>query len=114
MDRSHIDYALICGLPVFKKWAVNETYERPDGYLDNESHVLLARDSDVTIAESILEYRREFAEERNSLPNWNAFHPLCALLIRPTWEPSIRWCSEFRSTLASGKESAKSSRGMTT
>ncbi len=83
MDQGHIDYALVCGLPVFKKWAVNETYQRPDGYLDNESHVLLARDSDVTIAESILEYRRKFANDKDQLARLDRIAPfLCA--VEPT------------------------------
>lgn len=79
MDRGHIDFALVCGLPVFKKWAVNETYERPDGYLDNESHVLLARDSDATMAEAIIEYRLKFAKEKNQLAELDRVAPfLCA------------------------------------
>lgn len=79
MDRGHIDSAMVCGLPVFKKWAVNETYERPDGYLDNESHVLLARDSDATIAESIIEYRSRFADNKKKIAELNRIAPfLCA------------------------------------
>ncbi len=79
MDRGHIDYALVCGIPGFKKWAVNETYERPDGYLDNESHVLLARDSDITIAESISEYRQHFADDKKQLAKLDRVAPfLCA------------------------------------
>lgn len=63
MQRGNIDHAMVCGMPVLKKWADNETYERPDGYLDNESHVLLANSTDLVVAASVLEYQQEFRND---------------------------------------------------
>jgi hypothetical protein len=75
MDRDHIDYAMICGMPVLKKWADNETFERPDGYLDNESHVLLASDTDLAIAAAVHEYQQEFASDDEKLKKLSRVAP---------------------------------------
>jgi hypothetical protein len=75
MDRDHIDYAMICGMPVSKKWADNETFERPDGYLDNESHVLLASDTDLSIAAAVHEYQQEFADDEAELKKLSRVAP---------------------------------------
>lgn len=75
MDRGHIGNAVIFGMPVFKKWADNETYERPDGYLDNESHVVLARDTDLIIANAIADYQSHFADAQEQLNELNRLAP---------------------------------------
>lgn len=75
MDRDNIDYAMVCGMPVLKKWADNETFERPDGYLDNESHVLLASDTDLAIAAAVHEYQQEFADNEAKLKQLNRVAP---------------------------------------
>lgn len=75
MERGNIDAAMVCGMPVLKKWADNETYERPDGYLDNESHVLLANDTDLTIAASVLEYQQQFRDDEEKLERLNRIAP---------------------------------------
>jgi hypothetical protein len=75
MERGHIDHAMVCGMPVLKKWADNETYERPDGYLDNESHVLLANDTDIAIAASVLEYQQKFSGDEEQLTRLDRIAP---------------------------------------
>jgi hypothetical protein len=75
MERGHIDHAMVCGMPVLKKWADNETYERPDGYLDNESHVLLASDTDIAIAASVLEYQQKYAGDEEQLRRLDRIAP---------------------------------------
>ncbi len=75
MDRGNIDHAMVCGMPVLKKWADNETYERPDGYLDNESHVLLASDTDLAIAAAVLEYQQEFRDNEKKLKELDRVAP---------------------------------------
>lgn len=67
MDRGSIKMALICGMPVLKKWADNETYERPGGYLDNESHVLLARDTDLIIAGAYSDHQDKYRNDEAQL-----------------------------------------------
>ncbi len=75
MDRGNIDYAMVCGMPVLKKWADNETYERPDGYLDNESHVLLASYTDLAIGAAVLEYQQEFRQDEQKLKDLDRVAP---------------------------------------
>ncbi|MCA9261943.1 MAG: hypothetical protein KDA61_22150 [Planctomycetales bacterium] len=58
MKRQKIDRAIVFGMPIIKKWSLNDTYERPDGYLDNESHVVLARDTDLVLASAVEDYRQ--------------------------------------------------------
>jgi hypothetical protein len=67
MRDAHVDHAMICGMPVLKKWSEIDNFERPDGYLDNESHVVLARDTDLAIAAAVLDYREKFCDDDEKL-----------------------------------------------
>ncbi len=80
MARSGIDRAVVFGMPVVKKWDENDTYERPDGYLDNEAHVLLARDTDLIVASSMEEARLRYQDDEKQLARLNAIAPfLCGI-----------------------------------
>jgi hypothetical protein len=75
MERSNIDRAIVFGMPVVKKWDENDSYERPDGYLDNESPVLLARDTDLIVASAIEEARLRYKDEEDQLKRLNSIAP---------------------------------------
>lgn len=80
MQRSGIDRAIVFGMPVVKKWDENDTYERPDGYLDNESHVLLARDTDLIVASAIEEARLRYKDDDDQLERLNSIAPfICGI-----------------------------------
>jgi hypothetical protein len=80
MDSADVDYAMICGMPVLKKWSEIDDYERPDGYLDNESHVVLARDTDLAIASAVLDYREKYRADREKLRELDRVSPfLCGV-----------------------------------
>lgn len=57
MDNAHVSQALVMGMPFVKKWSANDP-ARGRYYLDNDSPVTLARETDYTIGEAILDYRR--------------------------------------------------------
>jgi hypothetical protein len=75
MRDDGIDYAMICGMPVLKKWSEIDDFERPDGYLDNESHVVLARDTDLAIGAAVLDYREKFRDQEEQLRALNRIAP---------------------------------------
>jgi hypothetical protein len=57
MDYAHVSEALVMGMPFVKKFSANDP-TRGRYYLDNDSPVTLARETDYTIGEAILDYRR--------------------------------------------------------
>jgi hypothetical protein len=57
MDYAHVSDAQVMGMPFVKKWAVNDP-SRGSYYLDSDSRVLFARETDYTIAEAILDYQK--------------------------------------------------------
>jgi hypothetical protein len=57
MDHAHVSEAMIMGMPYVKKWEANDA-ARGGYYLDSDSRVVLARETDYTIAEAVLDFRR--------------------------------------------------------
>jgi hypothetical protein len=57
MDYAHVSQALVMGMPFVKKWSANDP-ARGRYYLDTDSPVTLARETDYTIAEALLDYRK--------------------------------------------------------
>jgi len=58
MDYANVSEALVSGMPFVKKWSSNDP-KRGGYYLDSDSRVVFARDTDYTIGEAILDYKRE-------------------------------------------------------
>jgi len=80
MRETDVEYAMICGMPVLKKWSEIDNYERPDGYLDNESHVVLARDTDLAIGAAVLDYREKYRNDEEKLRELDRVSPfLCGI-----------------------------------
>jgi len=57
MDHANVSQAMVSGMPFVKKWSAGDP-ERGGYYLDSDSYVVNARDSDYTIGEAILDYQR--------------------------------------------------------
>lgn len=57
MDHANVTEAMISGMPFVKKWSRSDP-GRGGYYLDTDSRVVCARDTDYTIAEALLDYRR--------------------------------------------------------
>ncbi len=55
MDAAGVTVAMVSGMPFVKKWSSMDR-QRPLYYLDNESRVLVARDTDYIIANSIQDF----------------------------------------------------------
>lgn len=73
MDFANVSEALVMGMPFVKKWAANDP-ARGRYYLDNDSPVTLARETDYTMAEAILDYRKMTGQSSEL----NRLHPfLC-------------------------------------
>lgn len=80
MDRGRIERAIVCGLPVAKKWSVNEPYLRPDGPLDDDANVSLARDTDFAIAAAVHELQQRAEGDAQRLQRLNRVAPfLCGI-----------------------------------
>ena len=78
MDKAKVGDALIMGMPFIKKWSANEPFKRPRYYLDSPSRVKPARDSDVSIASAIIDYKRHYADNPRKLAQLERLHPsLC-------------------------------------
>ena len=75
MDRSAVDQAMVSGMPFLKKWSANEPFARPGYYLDSDSQMVRARDTDYLIATAFLDYRREFAGNEAALRELDRLHP---------------------------------------
>jgi predicted TIM-barrel fold metal-dependent hydrolase len=52
MDRSGVDQAMICGMPLVKKWSVSEP-EQPQYYLDDDARCYWYSATDVLVARQI-------------------------------------------------------------
>ena len=57
MDYAHVSEAMVMGMPFVKKWSGNDA-TRGGYYLDSDSRVVFARDTDYTIGEAILDFKR--------------------------------------------------------
>ena len=57
MDYAHVTEAVVSGMPFVKKWSSNDP-ERGGYYLDSDSRVVFARDTDYTIGEAMLDYKK--------------------------------------------------------
>ena len=55
MDYAHVSDAQIMGMPFVKKWSRNDP-SRGGYYLDSDSRVTLARETDYTIGDSVLDF----------------------------------------------------------
>lgn len=78
MDQARVDHALVSGMPFLKKWSQNEPFRRPRYYLDSPSRVNPARDTDISIAASIVDYQRAHADDPDKLARLDGIHPsLC-------------------------------------
>lgn len=65
MDNAHVTEALVMGMPFVKKWEANDA-ARGGYYLDSDSRVVLARETDYTVAESVLDFRRICKDEKQA------------------------------------------------
>src|SRR6185369_1866170 len=54
MDFAHVSEAMVMGMPFVKKWSASDPV-RGRYYLDTDAPVILARDTDYTIADAILD-----------------------------------------------------------
>lgn len=78
MDRALVDHALVSGMPCIRKWSQNEPFRRPRYYLDSPSRVNQARDTDISSASAIVDYKRTHADNPDKLARLAGIHPsLC-------------------------------------
>jgi hypothetical protein len=63
MDHADVSHALVMGMPYVKKWEANDA-TRGGYYLDSDSRVVLARETDFAIGEAVLDFRRMSKDER--------------------------------------------------
>jgi hypothetical protein len=75
MGRAKVRHALVMGMPFIKKWSANEPFKRPRYYLDSPSRVKPARDSDVSVAAAIVDYKRHYADDPAKLAQLDQIHP---------------------------------------
>ena len=75
MEKSNVAHVMVCGMPFIKKWSENEPFMRPRYYLDSSSRMKRARDTDMTVAAAILDYKRKHAENPASLARLKGVHP---------------------------------------
>jgi hypothetical protein len=57
MDYANVSEALVSGMPFVKKWSVVDP-ERGGYYLDSDSSVVFARDTDYTIGDAVVDYKK--------------------------------------------------------
>ncbi|MDC0325510.1 hypothetical protein OAM01_02015 [bacterium] len=80
IEQHDIVDVILCGMPFVKKWSEDDFFLRPKYYLDSSSRVTLARDSDLSVATAIMDYRRVFAGDKDQLAKLERLHPfICAL-----------------------------------
>jgi hypothetical protein len=80
MEQAKVEHALVSGMPFLKKWSQNEPFKRPRYYLDSPSRVNLARDTDITIAAAIVDYKLKHADNARMLSRLDAIHPsMCGI-----------------------------------
>ena len=75
MDLAEVDHIMIFGIPFLKKWSENEPFMRPKYYLDSSSQVKPARDTDITVASALIDYRMKYAKDEEKLAQLDRIHP---------------------------------------
>ncbi len=75
MERAKVDHIMVSGMPFIKKWSENEPFLRPKYYLDSSSRVKRARDTDITVASAILDYKQKYANDEVKLVELHKIHP---------------------------------------
>jgi len=75
MDEAQVDHVMVSGMPFIKKWSENEPFLRPRYYLDSSSRVKRARDTDITVASAIVDYRAAYADDPARLAELAKIHP---------------------------------------
>ena len=75
MEVAKVDHIMVSGMPFIKKWSENEPFLRPKYYLDSSSRVKRARDTDITVASAILDYKQEYANDEIKLVELHKIHP---------------------------------------
>ena len=75
MEEAQVDHVMVSGMPFIKKWSENEPFLRPRYYLDSSSRVKRARDTDVTVASAIVDYRAQYADDPARLAELEKIHP---------------------------------------
>ena len=75
MEAARVDHVMVSGMPFLKKWSENEPFLRPRYYLDSSSRVKRARDTDITVASAIVDYRARYADDPERLAELEKIHP---------------------------------------
>ena len=75
MKAARVEHIMVSGMPFIKKWSENEPFLRPRYYLDSSSRMKRARDTDITVASAILDYRRKYADDPDRLAELHKIHP---------------------------------------
>ena len=75
MDAGAIDQAMVSGTPFLKKWSANEPFARPGYYLDSDSQMVRARDTDYLIGMAFMDYQRKLAGNEVALQKLQRLHP---------------------------------------
>jgi hypothetical protein len=75
MDKANVQHIMVCGMPFLKKWSENEPFMRPKYYLDSSSRMKRARDTDITVAAAILDYKQKYAKDPAKLEELKKIHP---------------------------------------
>ena len=75
MEEAQVDHVMVSGMPFVKKWSANEPFLRPRYYLDSSSRVKRARDTDITVAAAIVDYRAKYADDPERLAELRKIHP---------------------------------------
>ena len=75
MEEAQVDHVMVSGMPFIKKWSENEPFLRPRYYLDSSSRVKRARDTDITVASAIVDYRAKYADDPARLAELRRIHP---------------------------------------
>ena len=75
MEEAQVDHVMVSGMPFIKKWSENEPFLRPRYYLDSSSRVTRARDTDITVASAIVDYRAKYADDPARLAELRKIHP---------------------------------------
>ena len=75
LEAGGVDHAMVSGMPFLKKWSANEPFARPGYYLDSDSQMVRARDTDYLIGMAVMEYRSHFAGNADALKKLEQLHP---------------------------------------
>ena len=79
-EKHNIENLIVCGMPFVKKWAEDDFFLRPKYYLDSSSRVKAARDTDLQVAVSFMDYKKKFEKEKSQLKKLDQLHPfICGL-----------------------------------